>query len=633
MSQEKLTTPKSVAERITDALVMIIVCVTALFHLWTASFAVYPAYFLSAAHWAMVGCFIILKHPLKFKGGKIIDMVLFAANIFMCVHVILLQQAFVLKAGVYSQGDIYISIASLVIALLIAVRVVGMILPVISILFVLYGLYGRYFPGMFRTVRFTLRRLAPYLYTSADGIFGQTLMVSAQFIYLFVLFGSLLELTGAGEFFVDLAYSVTGKIRGGPAQAAVFSSMLMGTINGSGAANVVTTGNFTIPLMKKSGFSPERAGAIEAVASSGGQIMPPVMGAVAFLMAEMTGISYGKIAIAAFIPAVLYYVTLSVSVYFNARKEHVPFSSGGKILKTWEVLKSGWLYLGPLAVLIALLVMGFSAQRAVFVAILAVIGIGFIKNRKNMTPQKIYQSMVSSINGIAPIAAACLLAGIIMGIVNMTGLGLKISGIIQMLANGRLLVALLLSMITSLILGMGLPTSAAYMILAVLVAPALITMGAIPMAAHMFILYFGALSTITPPVALSIFAAAAIAGSNIWSTGKEAVKLAATGFVIPFIFVYNNELLMIGSIGAIVLALITAVLGCVVVSMSLTGWAAVKLSIPGRIVLFPCGIMLFIANPFFWNVIGLFAAVIMVLIEIKVIEPWREKRSEKRRGA
>jgi TRAP transporter 4TM/12TM fusion protein len=625
MSEKELTKTKSSVDRITGILVVVMVCITALFHLWTASFGVYPAYFLSAVHWAMIGCFIILKKPLKFKGGKLIDMVLFAANVFICVHVILLQQVFVLTAGVYTQWDIYISIASLVITLLIASRVVGMILPVISIIFILYGLYGRYFPGMFRTVRFTLRRLAPYLYTSADGIFGQTLMVSAQFIYLFVLFGSLLELTGAGEFFVDLAYSVTGKTRGGPAQAAVFSSMLMGTINGSGAANVVTTGNFTIPLMKKTGFSPERAGAIEAVASSGGQIMPPVMGAVAFLMAEMTGISYGKIAIAAFIPAVLYYVTLSTSVYFNARKEDVPISSTGTIRKTWEVLKGGWLYLGPLVVLVALLVMGFSAQRAVFVAILAVILIGFIKNRKNMTPKKIYQAVVDSINGIAPIAAACLLAGIIMGIINMTGLGLKISGIIQMLANGRLIIALILSMLTSLVLGMGLPTSAAYMILAVLVAPALITMGASPMAAHMFILYFGALSTITPPVALSIFAAAAIAGSNIWSTGREAVKLAATGFVIPFIFVYNNELLMIGSIGAIGLALITAVLGCVVVSMSLTGWAAVQLSLPGRLVLFPCGIMLFIARPFYWNIIGFFAAVIVVLVETKLVEPWREK--------
>jgi TRAP transporter 4TM/12TM fusion protein len=496
---------------------------------------------------------------------------------------------------------------------------VGLILPVIAALFVLYGLYGRYFPGMFKTVRFTMQRLAPYLYTSADGIFGQTMMVSAQFIYLFVFFGCLLDITGAGEFFVDLAFSVAGRARGGPAQAAVFSSMLMGTINGSGAANVVTTGTFTIPLMKKVGFPSEIAGAVEAVASSGGQIMPPVMGAVAFLMAELTGISYGEICVAAFIPAILYYITLSVSVYFNARRMNMKAADTADVRKTSEVFKKGWFYLTPLVVLIVLMVKGYSPQRAVFVTILATVVVGFIKNRKNMTLKNFYKAALDSVNSIAPIAGACLLAGVIMGIINMTGLGLKISGIIQTLSQGHLIIALVLSMITSLILGMGLPTSAAYMILAVLVAPALISMGSTVMAAHLFILYFGALSTITPPVALSTFAAAAIAESNIWSTGKEAVKLASTGFVIPFIWVYNNELLMSGTPLAILMAVVTAIAGCFIVSMSLTGWAIKKLHIIIRVLLFPCGVMLFIADPFYWNLIGLAATALLLLIEIKLL--------------
>ena len=617
MEQSALDRRKGFGQKAVDSLILAVVLGMSLFHMWTASFGVYPAYVLSAMHWGFVGVFIILTHPLKFKGGKIIDALLIAGNVIISFYEINLQNIFNQTAGVYSQMDIYISIAAVILALVIAGRVVGSILPIISLAFIAYALYGRYIPGVFKTVKFTIKRIAPYLYTSADGLYGQTLTVSAQFIFLFVMFGSLLELTGAGQFFVDLAFSVAGKARGGPAQTAVFSSMLMGTINGSGAANVVTTGNFTIPLMKKVGYKPSMAGAVEAVASSGGQIMPPVMGAVAFLMAEITGIEYGKIAVASFLPAVLYYVTLSVSVYFTARKDGIPAADASTLKNTWTVLRDGWLFLVPLFMLVALLVRGYSAQKSAFYTILLTIVVGFIKNRSNMTIPNFYKALRGSVDGIAPIAAACILAGIVMGVINMTGLGLKISGIIQNLAAGRLIVALILAMLTSLLLGMGLPTSAAYMILAVLVAPAIVGMGASLMSAHLFILYFGALSSITPPVALSTFAAAAIAGSNIWSTGKDAMKLAATGFIIPFIFVFNEELLLIGPPGAVLFAVVTAIIGCVILAMSLNGWMVVDLSIASRILLFPCAIMLFMASPVVLNFIGLTATVLILLVEIR----------------
>lgn len=603
-------------DKVKNVLLLVIFIVMPLFHMWTASFGVYPSYQLSAIHWAFVGSYILIVKPLKFKGGWIIDLVLFALNLFVCYYQVVLQESFVQNAGIYSQMDIYISMLSIVLALAIASRMVGMILPIICVLFIAYAYFGRYIPGMFKTTRFSFSRIAPYLYTAYDGIFGQTLTVSAQFIYLFVLFGSLLELTGAGEFFVNISYALTRRIKGGPAQAAVYSSMLMGTINGSGAANVVTTGTFTIPLMKKVGFKGAFAGAVEAVASSGGQIMPPVMGAVAFLMSELTGISYGKIALAAIIPAVLYYATLSLSVFFIAKKTDVPDPDEEGRESAGTILKKGWPYLIPIILLIALLVMGYSAQRSAFFAIIGTIIIGFVMNRENMTIHNFLKALQNSVKGIAPIAAACFLAGIVMGIINLTGLGLKISGIIETIANGNLLLALVLAMFTSLILGMGLPTSAAYMILAVLVAPALINMGATTMAAHMFILYFGALSTITPPVALSTFAAAGIAEANVWETGKEALKLASTGFVIPFIFVYNNEILLAGSVVGIILAFVTAFLGCVIISASLTGWAKVQLSMISRIVLFPAGIMLFIAQPFYWNIVGLALAIVVVGFEV-----------------
>lgn len=599
-----------------DILIMIIALALPLFHMWTASFGVYPSHVLSGVHWGLIGCFIILSKPLKYGIlGKIIDALLFVSNIFISIYQMILQETFVENAGIYSQMDIYISILALVVVLLTASRMVGKILPIIALLFIGYALFGRYIPGMFKTVKFTIKRIAPYLFTSYDGLFGQTLTVSAQFIYLFVLFGALLELTGAGKFFVDISYALTHRLKGGPAQAAVYSSMLMGTINGSGAANVVTTGTFTIPLMKKVGFKGEFAGAVEAVASSGGQIMPPVMGAVAFLMSEMTGISYGKIALAALIPAILYYATLSISVFCIANKTDVPDPDKSQLRKAREIMKDGWLYLAPLVLLIAMLIIGYSAQRSAFYAIILTIIVGFIKNKEGMTLKNLYSALLGSVKGIAPIAAACILAGVVMGIINLTGLGLKISAIIETLAGGNLMIALILAMLTSLLLGMGLPTSAAYMILAVLVAPALVNMGASMMAAHMFILYFGALSTITPPVALSTFAAAGIAESSVWKTGVEAMKLACTGFVIPFVFVYNIELLWSGSAGTIIFAFITALIGCMVVSFSLTGWAKCKLSVWSRILLFPCGVMLFCSHPVWLNFVGLILAVVLVVVE------------------
>ena len=596
-------------------IVFIVAVALPVFHMWTASFGVYPSHVLSGVHWALIGSFIIVAKPLKTIAGKVLDAILLLANIFICIYQIILQDMFVQNAGIYSQFDILVSIASVIVILCIASRMTGRILPIIAIAFIVYALIGRYIPGMFRTTRFTLQRIAPYLFTSYDGMFGQTLTVSAQYIYLFVLFGALLELTGAGEFFVDISYALTHKLKGGPAQAAVYSSMLMGTINGSGAANVVTTGTFTIPLMKKVGFKGEFAGAVEAVASSGGQIMPPVMGAVAFLMSEMTGISYGTIALAALIPALLYYGTLSISVFCIANKVDVPDPDTSQMRKARVILKDGWLYLAPVVLLIVMLIMGYSAQRSAFFAILLTIVVGFVKNRENMTLSNLYKALLTSVKGIAPIAAACILAGIVMGIINLTGLGLKISSIIETISNGNLMIALILSMLTSLFLGMGLPTSAAYMILAVLVAPALVNMGSSLLAAHMFILYFGALSTITPPVALSTFAAAGIAESSVWKTGVEAVKLACTGFVIPFVFVYNNELLWSGSIGAIIWAFVTAMIGCAVVSFSLTGWMKIKLSVIGRIILFPAGVMLFCAHPVWLNFLGVGIAAAVLVIE------------------
>ncbi len=595
---------------ILDKAIILVSLLLALFHLYSASIGVMPSFQQTAIHWGFVGAYIILTKPLKFKGGIIIDLVLIALNTFISYYQIKLQYQFILTAGIYTQTDIWISILAIVVVTLIAYRSIGSILPIIAGIFLLYSLYGYMLPGGLKTSKFTLDRIAPYLFTSSDGFFGQTLYVSAQFIYLFVLFGSILNLTGAGKFFVDIAFALTGRVKGGPAQAAVFSSMLMGTINGSGAANVVTTGTFTIPLMKKVGFSPAFSGAVETVASSGGQILPPVMGAVAFLMAEMTGIPYATIALAAIIPAVLYFITLAVSVYLQANKRGIE-AEKEKLYNAREIMKDGWLYLLPVIVLMYTLLTGFSAQKAGFYGIVSSVVVGFIKNRKEMTISNFSKAFKEAAGGIAPIAAACILAGVVMGVLNMTGLGLKVSSLIVQVAGGNLIIALILAMITSLILGMGLPTSAAYMVLAILVAPALVKLGVTVMGAHMFILYFGALSTITPPVALSTFAAAGIAGSGLWETGWEAIKLAATGFVIPFIFAYSPQLLLIGGTLDIVVAIITAVIGSAIFAIAINGWFTKNLNIFVRLALAVAAIMLFLAN-YLLSFIGLAISVVIL---------------------
>lgn len=598
-------------------LVYVLAIILSIFHVYTASIGILAGYAQTSIHWMIVGIFIVLTKPSKFKFGEILDFIIVLFLVYATYHQINLQQMMVSKAGIFSKADVIVSIISILVALQLGYRILGKILPILSIIFLAYSIYGYKLFGVLKTTKLSIKRIAPYLFTSGDGLFGQTLLVSAQFIFLFVLFGAVLNLTGAGEFFVNMAFSLTGKKKGGPAQAAIYSSMLMGTINGSGAANVVTTGTFTIPLMKKVGFKSSTSGAIEAVASSGGQIMPPVMGAVAFLMSELTGIEYANIAKAALIPAILYYFTLSASVYLVSRRDDIKPVDSESISEFKDTFKKGWMYFIPLIVLVYLLITGYSAQKAALGGIISSIFIGFILKKENMNIKGIKLACLEAARGIAPISAACILAGIIMGLINLTGLGLKISSILETLSKGNLLLGLVLAMLTSLVLGMGLPTSAAYMILAVLVAPAIINMGASTLSAHLFILYYGALSTITPPVALSTFAAAGIAEANIWETGIEAMKLAATGFIIPYIFVFNQELLMIGNGFEILFAFITACIGCYIIAISLNGWCKTDISGIGRIILFPAGIMLFIAKPFYINLLGVVISIIILFIENK----------------
>ena len=596
------------------------------FQLYTGLFGTFPSTLQRAPHLAAAMTLVYLLYPISGKSIKptnhipVYDYILALASVGVGLYHIIFYDDLLLRAGAFTKVDIVVSCIAILLLLEAARRVAGMVVVSIGVVFLLYAFLGNLIPRnifLFHA-KFTFKRVVCTEWLSTEGILGSPIYVSSTFIFLFMVFATFLKASGVGDWMTGLATATCGGSVGGPAKAAVVASALQGTVSGSSVANVVSTGSITIPLMKKTGYPPYFAGAVEATASTGGQIMPPVMGAVAFLMAEMTGIEYSSIALAALVPALLYYATLSISVYFIARRDNIAAADPDEIQPLWQVFKTGWPYAIPLVVLVALIVLGFSVQMSAFYSIWVTLAVGFIMNRKEMTVRNILKAFESTVKSIAPVAAACILAGIIMGSMSLTGFGLKISSLIEQISGGNLLFTLLLAMFASVLLGMGLPTSAAYMVLAVLVAPALIDMGVSKMAAHLFLLYFGALSTITPPVALSVFAACGISGAGVWETGWDAIKLASTGFIIPFIFALDNSLLLIGPVGGIVFAVVTAFLGCIILSMAVSGWMLQKLNVVTRLLLLAAGVMLINSAIFWLNIVGaVLAAAVIVWLYLK----------------
>lgn len=462
-------------------------------------------------------------------------------------------------------------------------RSMGLPLPIMATIAMIYAFLGPYFPGILAHGGFALDEIAPFQYLRTDGIFGVPLGVSASFIFLFVLFGAVLKVSGAGQFFIDLSIALTGKSRGGPAKAAVVASALMGTVSGSSVANTVTTGAFTIPLMKTAGYSSEFAGAVVAASSTGGQVMPPVMGAAAFIMAQFLGISYWEIVVAAAIPAALYFFSIWAMVHFRAGKKGIRAMTNEEVPPIWPVLREGWHLLIPIITLIGFLATGYSAVKAVFWSIVCLIGASWLGEKKyRMTPQRILNALIDGAIGAVDVAAACACSGIVIGVIGITGVGLAFSSFVMSLSHGILPLALLLTMIGSIILGMGVPTTAQYIITSTLAAPALAQMGVPMMSAHLFCLYFGVLADVTPPVALATYAAAGIARSNAMKTGFTALVVAVAGFIVPYMFVYNSYLLFQGSLIKIIIGCATAFLGIIGLAAGVQGFFVTHLPIWGR---------------------------------------------------
>ena len=466
---------------------------------------------------------------------------------------------------------------------------------IVAFCFMLYAFLGPYIPGIMAHRGVEVQEMFDHLYFTTEGIFGTPMGVSSTFIYLFILFGAYLEATGLGKFFIDLANAIAGWAAGGPAKVAVLSSGLMGTVSGSSVGNVAGTGAFTIPMMKKLGYRPAFAGAVEAAASTGGQLMPPVMGAAAFLMAEFVGVPYFDVVKAAVIPAMLYYIGVWLGVHYEAKKFGLKGTPRDQLPKFGALfVEKGHLAI-PLVVIVYLLVSGYTPMRAALAAIALTIICASLRKSTRISFGQIVQGLIDGSKGVLGVLIACATAGIIIGVVTKTGVGLKVATALLDLAGGQLLPAMFFTMITSLILGMGVPTTANYVITSTIAAPALVQMNVPVLAAHMFAFYFGIVADVTPPVALAAYAGAGIAGANPMRTGVIAAKLAIAAFIVPYIFVLAPELLMINATPlTITYSAVTAIIGMWGASMAMIGFCQNLLNLPQRLMFLVGGICMII---------------------------------------
>ena len=618
-------------------LAMCVAVIAGVYHIYTAGFGTPGAFINRPLHLAFITVLAFLLFPGRARDTKGVpwyDWLLMLVSVPSILYVAYAIEFGTLasRSGSPLTRDLIFGAITILAVLEITRRATGIILPIIASSFLLYAYYGRYMPQPIVHRGYTIHRIISHSYLTTEGIFGIPLGVSATFVVVFIILGAFLEVTGIGDWFIDLAYGATGRTTGGPAKTSVLASGFLASLNGSAVANTATTGAFTIPLMKRTGFKSNYAAAVESAASSGGQIMPPVMGAGAFIMSSWTGIPYVTIIAAASIPALLYFLSIGAAVHFRAKREGLEGVSAADLPDPWYLLKTGFHFLIPLLFLVYMLIQGNSAMKAAFVAIVltAIVAIPgsraaeFVHALGNGDVATIRQLVHAALSvGVAAlergmrmtitVAAACATAGLVVGMVTLTGLGLKFSTLITSLSGGVLIIALILTMLTSIILGMGLPTTAAYVVLAALGAPALKQMGVELIAAHLFIFYFGIISAITPPIMLAVFTASGIAESNPWRTGLTALNLAAAGFLVPYMFVYGPQLLLIGSTTTIVISAITAIVGILALSAGTQGYLYTAASYPERAALI-VGAVVLIAPGLITDLIG-FAIIAAVFLK------------------
>ena len=605
-------------------LVSTLAIVWALYTIYSTVFGVLDILVYRAVHltFALALGFIVFPPLQKLKNNKFafsIDILLALAGLAVGIYVLSSAENFADRIGIPSQTDYFFGTIAIFLILELTRRVVGKSMAIVAIVFLAYALLGKHLPSAIARPGVNLQMLTSTLLISLEGIFGVALGVSANLLLIFIVVAQFLVGTGTGQFIMDFASSLIGWARGGPAKIAIVSSGLFGSISGSAVANVLGTGAITIPMMKKLGYKPHFAGAVEAAASTGGQIMPPVMGAAAFVMAEVLGVPYVQVCISAALPAILFYLALLIMVDLEAAKTNLTGIAKENLIPVKKTLKEGWFYSIPLLILIYLIISGNSPQKAGVITIAASIIINLL-NKKNRLSLKQHLNMLKegSLNCIL-IAMACATAGIIMGCVNLTGLGPSFSSKLVSLSMGNELFLLMLTMISSIILGMALPTLICYMILAVLIAPALVSMGVEPIAAHLFVLYFGVVSFVTPPVALAAYAGAGLAGANAMQTGWAAARLATCMFVLPFMFVYNPELLLInGFHWGVIPIILTSLVGTAAICMAIQGFIFTPIKAWWlRLLLFLGGLSLIYPETV-TDLIGLSCLALIVIANLKV---------------
>ncbi|NME35939.1 TRAP transporter permease [Fusobacterium sp. FSA-380-WT-3A] len=599
-----------------------IAIVIALYHFLTSALG-YPATHMHRSlHVAMMLSMAFVFYPMRKKSPKRkipwYDYILIILSLAIAAYIWIDWENFINRMGTPNTTDVILGTLLILLVMEASRRISGWPLVILSFLFIVYALVGRSMPSIFMHRGYTWANVVNHCFINTEGIYGTSVSVASSYIFLFILFGSVMNKSGMGQFFNDIALAIAGNSKGGPAKVAVIASGLLGSINGSAVANVVTTGAFTIPLMKKTGYSDEFSGAAVATASVGGQLLPPVMGAAAFIMAETLGVKYSVIIKSAVIPAILYYIGILVQVQLRASKEGFVGIPKENLLKAKDVLKvRGHLLIPIVFLLYMLLLSGRTVIFSAFWTIVLTIIVSYFRKETRMSIKDILDAFAEATRSTVSVAIACAIVGIIIGVVSLTGFGLNMADAIIELGHASLFSTLILTMVTCMILGMGLPSIPAYLITATMAAPALVQLGIKDMAAHLFVFYFAMFANITPPVALASFAAAGISGGNPMKTGLASVKLSLAGFIIPYMFIYNSGLLLldVSVVGAIIVA-ITSTLGVFLIGIAVEGYLFTNLNIVFRALALVGSIMLINANRV-QDMIGL--GILLFLIGIQYI--------------
>lgn len=571
----------------------IIAVVMAVYHFYVVLFGVPSVFYFRGTHLLLVLILVFLWYPSSKSLSNEINVAINGTLLLFSlssIGYIFINHDYVLDRFAYvddlNLADLFLGTALIVVTLEATRRVIGLALPLTAVIFLAYALLIEQIP---------YGQLIDQMYLTTEGIFGIPLNVSATYMVLFILFGALVEHSGTGRLFRDFSLALAGGSAGGPAKVACVTSAMFGTISGSSTANVMTTGTFTIPMMKKIGYRPAFAGAVEAVASTGGQIMPPIMGAAAFVMAELLAVSYLTVVSIAIVPAILYFIAVFFAVHFEAKRIGLKGLPRPDLPKMSEVLKTRGHQFLPLAIIVGVLFAGYSPPYAALCGLLSVLPVALLgkTTRQEISWRTVPDALITGIRNTLIVAGACASAGIVIGVISQTAIGIEFTQLVASgFSGGNLLVALILTAVAGILLGMGLPTTPAYIVQAALLAPALVNLGVPREAAHLFVFYFAILSVITPPVAISLYAANGLSGAGLWESGIAAIKLAATGYIIPFMFVFGPSLLLIGYWGNVAWSVLTAVLGVICLASSLHGYLLLPINVYFRSILFCSAIAL-----------------------------------------